>query len=125
MLGIHLPQAFVALHADTLAARIIDGIKKAARPEHGRLGVFASEPGRGEVDFLQVRLTLVQPTRLERAEQRAVEQVYLRYAAHLTPEHIAFVAKPTAPAALGFVGLHVEAGRNTRGLGVGLLARQQ
>src|SRR6185295_3277694 len=55
LLGIHFAQTFVALHADALAARIINGIEKAARPEHGRLGVFASEPGRGGVDFLQVR----------------------------------------------------------------------
>ena len=122
LLGIYFAQTFVALQIDALAARLVNGFEQRARPGYDLDLVLALQLRGLVVHLDEMRMALVQAPRIERAEQRAIERMHFRHAAHFALEHETVVAEAALPARLHLFRNVVETFRDPVGRGFGLLA---
>ena len=110
LFGVHFAQPLVALHGDAFAGRGEDGFEKAHGAVDHRVGILAPQPCGPGIDFLQMGRFLVEAQHVRRADELGVDVPAFLDAAHFAAEGKAAILRDGAhPAALGFLGNHIEA----------------
>src|SRR5215469_12031973 len=104
LLGVHFPEALVALQRKALAAPFEDGVEQLARRAHLALFVLSGKDTGLEVRRLQAGRQPVELARIGTCDHRAVDRHRLAHAPDFAPEfHPAVGRRLAVPATFGLV----------------------